>query len=272
MWTEPRPLTNESPTEVPLPRAPLERVIAQIRFPQILAIRNPDRVASFQEAIRKTYPVLSKDQGHGVDFGPELPEISELPLIWRFASGRESPPWQVSLGVDFVALETTEYESRSDFLERLDHIVARLADAFDPSEAQRVGLRYIDRLRNEAVDNLPDLIQPEVLGILQTNMDEPRGLAHAAIHSITNAQFLAKEGVIQGLWGMLPPNATHDPNMLQPVDKASWFLDLDMFTANPIAYERELLSSTLESFAKRIYTVFRQMTTEEFLAFYGAES
>ena len=270
MWTQPQPLTSESPTEVALTRAPLERVIAQIRFPQILAIRNPDRVATFQEAIRNTYSNLDKEQGRNIDLSRETPEVSERSLIWRFSSSQESPSWRVSLGVDFVALETTKYESRSDFLKRLDHIVGSLADAFGPADAQRVGLRYIDRLRDEALANLPDLIQPEVLGILKVNGDHPQRLGHATKHMITTAQFLAEEGVIQGLWGMLPPDATHDPNVLEPLDSASWFLDLDMFTPNPIAYERELLVSTVGSFAKRIYSVFREMINEKFLAFYGA--
>ena len=270
MWTQPRPLITESSTEVPLPRAPIERVIAQIRFPQILAIRNPDRVAAFQEAVRKTYPNLHQEQGRDIDLSRETPQISDRSLIWRFADRHESPSWRVSLGVDFVALETTEYESRTDLLARLDHIVASLGEAFDPPEAQRVGLRYIDRLRDEALDNLSDLIHPDVLGILMATGTRRQELGHAAIHMITTAQFLAEEGLIQGLWGKLPPNATHEPNILEPINTASWFLDLDMFTSKAIAYERELLVSTMKSFAQRIYSVFREMTTDKFLTFYGA--
>ncbi len=271
MWAQPQPLTGESPAEVPLPRAPLERVIAQIRFPQILAIRNPDRVADFQELIRDTYPELSKEQGRNVDLSRETPEISERSLIWRFSGSRESPSWLVSLGVDFVALETTNYESRNDFLTRLNHIVSSLAEAFNPASAQRVGLRYIDRMKGEATEKLRDLIHPEVLGILNSNHADPQTLGQAAVHLITNAQFLAEEGLIQGTWGKLPPNSTHDPNLLEPLDSESWFLDLDMFTPNSMPYDTELVISTVGSFAKRIYSVFREMTTDNFLAFYGAE-
>ena len=272
MWDQPRPLTGESPTEVPLPRAPLERVIAQIRFPQILAIRNPDRVADFQESIRDTYPDLSKEQGRNVDLSRETPEISERSLIWRFSGGQESPSWIVSLGVDFVALETTNYASRTDFLSRLDHIVSSLAESFNPASAQRIGLRYIDRMKDDAIEELRDLIHPEVLGILSANHAEPQTLGNATVHLITNAQFLADEGLIQGTWGKLPPNATHDPDLLEPLDSESWFLDLDMFTSNSIPYDTELVISTVRSFAKRIYSVFREMTTNNFLAFFGAKS
>ena len=48
----PLPLSGPPPAEVQLPNAPLVRVIAQVRFPQILAIRNPDTVAKLQQAVR----------------------------------------------------------------------------------------------------------------------------------------------------------------------------------------------------------------------------
>ena len=50
--TLPQPMSGPSPAEVPLPQAPLVRVIAQVRFPTILSIRNPDQVAAFQETVR----------------------------------------------------------------------------------------------------------------------------------------------------------------------------------------------------------------------------
>src|SRR5690348_14768300 len=84
--TAPPPLSGGSPAEVPLPRAPLVLVVAQVRFPTILAIRNADRVAAFQEAIRRTYPILRQERVAQLVFavpgGPTAPAISES-LIWR---------------------------------------------------------------------------------------------------------------------------------------------------------------------------------------------
>ena len=39
---EPRPLCPMPTSEVPLPRSPLAQVIAQVRFPLILAIHGPE--------------------------------------------------------------------------------------------------------------------------------------------------------------------------------------------------------------------------------------
>jgi len=64
------PLVAPLPAEVPLKNAPLERVIAQLRFPEILSVEQRDFVAPFQEAIRSKYPVLRQEQTQGILLGP----------------------------------------------------------------------------------------------------------------------------------------------------------------------------------------------------------
>ena len=86
-------------TEVPLPRSPLAQVIAQVRFPPILAIHGPETVAGFQEALRETYPHLGRHQVHTIDLtaGP-TPNVNQ-DVVWRLADREQAPRWQVSLGV-----------------------------------------------------------------------------------------------------------------------------------------------------------------------------
>jgi uncharacterized protein (TIGR04255 family) len=269
---EPQPL-NPTPTpEVPLPRAPLARVIAQARFPPILAIRNPDKVAVFQEALREAYPNLSEDQVQSIELtAGQTPNIRQS-LIWRLADRERAPRWRVSLGVDFVALETSAYDSRDGFLDRLRAVVSAVEDAFKPADTKRLGLRYIDRLTDEAFDRVGDLIRPEVLGIMCSVENPSPALGDSIIHLMTEAQFLAQDGGrIQGRWGKLPPNATYDPDALEPIAKPSWVLDLDMFTSAPRPFASEELLTTATGFAKCVYWLFREMVTEEFLRFYGGE-
>jgi uncharacterized protein (TIGR04255 family) len=264
-----RPLSGPPPAEVPLPRAPLARVIAQVRFAPILAIRNPDTVTTFQEAIRQTYPILSEDRIHQIVLASAgTPDIREA-VIWRF-SDAEKRKWRASLGIDFLALETSAYVSRQDFLKRLGVILAALEKAFNPAEAQRLGLRYIDRLTGEAVNRIAELIRPKVLGILQPNK-EPPNLGESVLHLLTEARLLAEEGLIQARWGRLPENATYDPDALEPVDTASWVLDLDMFSSGPQKFASNELLATATQFAERTYSIFREMVTDEFLKFYGGE-
>ena len=269
---EPRPLNPTSMPEVPLPRAPLARVIAQARFPPILAIRDPDKVGVLQEALRETYPNLSQDQVHSIELaGDQTPNVRQG-LIWRLADQEKDARWRVSLGVDFVALETSSYDSRNDFLDRLRAVVSAVEQAFKPASASRLGLRYIDRLTDEAVERIDDLIHPEVLGIIQPPENLHPALRESLIHLMTEAQFLAQDGArVQGRWGQLPKNATYDPHALEPVAKPSWVLDLDMFTTESLPFASEELLTTAMGFAECLYSLFRQMVTEEFLRFYGGE-
>ena len=89
---------------------------------------------------------------------------------------------------------------------------------------------------------------------------------------MNETQFLAQDGSrIQGRWGKLPPNTTHDPNSLDPVAEPSWVLDLDMFTSEPQPFASAELLQTATDFAECLYWLFRQMVTNEFLRFYGGE-
>lgn len=267
-----QPLSGPPPAEVPLLRAPLVRVIAQVRFAPILAIRNPDKVASFQEEIRSTYPLLSEERVHHLAIQPPgIPESRES-LIWRFVDDVNQPQWRVSLGIDFVSLETSAYASRSDFLERLSLILTKLENSFKPAEAQRFGLRYIDRLTDDALDQIHDLIKPDILGIALPVQGAPSPLGRSATFLLTEAQFQADEGLLMARWGNLPANATYDPDALEPFYKPSWIIDLDMFTSSPQPFTTSVLLETASNFAARAYSVFRMMVTEDFLKFYGGNT
>ena len=267
----PLPLRPTPTQEVHLPRAPLARVIAQTRFPPILAIRNPDKVAVFQEEIRESYPHLSQEQVHRIELGGQTPNVSQG-LIWRLADREKDAPWRVSLGVDFVALETSSYVSRADFLDRLGTVLSALEGTFNPASANRLGLRYIDRLTGAAFDQVHQLIRPGVLGLIRSSEEPEAELGASAIHLMTDAQFLVQDGArIQARWGQLPANATHDPDALEAIDGPSWVLDLDMFTTEPRDFALETLLTAATDFAEYLYWLFRQMVKVEFLTFHGGE-
>ena len=271
MPPEPKALVGPPPTEIPLPRAPLARVLAQVQFPDILAIRNPDKIAGFQEDIRSTYPILKQERVNELVLqSAGVPDV-RAGLIWRFQDREENPKWRASLGIGYVALETTAYLSRSDFLERLRTLVVSAEAAFKPAEMKRLGIRHINRLTDDAVERIADLIQPKVLGIARPNNEPPANLRDAVVHLITEAQLLAEGGQIQARWGYLPPNATVDPTALEPIAKPSWIIDLDMYTISPQPFVAAKIHDTSVHFAERIYSVFREMVTDDFLRFYGGQ-
>src|SRR4051794_13728758 len=115
--TLPVPLGGPSPAEVSLPRAPLVRVLAQVRFPGILKIDDKSSIVPFQEEIRGTYPLFQQEasQQLHVEVGPSGPAVRhDVGNIWRFTDAEHG--WRVSLTTDSVALETSRYSNREDFI------------------------------------------------------------------------------------------------------------------------------------------------------------
>ncbi len=258
--------------EVRLQQAPLVGVIAQVRFPAILAIRNPDKVAKFQEALRQDYPFLIQEHVNRIELaGIQTPNVHSG-IIWRLTDKERDAQWRVSLGIDFVALETSLYDSRNDFLNRIGTVVSAVEKTFEPASASRVGLRYVDQLVDEAVARISEIVQPSILGIVGSPRETELNFRDSITRSLTETEILAPNGArIQARWGQLPPNTTYDPNILDPIDKMSWILDLDMFKLGSHPFDREALQKITSNFAECIYWLFRQIVTDEFLKFYGGQ-
>ena len=255
------PLVAPPPAEVPLKDAPLVRVIAQVRFPEILAIEQSAFVAPFQEVLRETYPVLRQEQTQGLLLSPAGFASAKPRTAWRF--GDVDGHWRLSLTPEFVALETTKYTSRSDFFTRLRAIVEALDEHVGPKLIDRVGVRYIDRVTGAAVDEISGLVRAEVRGITGTV-----AATHVA-HALSESMFELPDALVLARWGRLPAGATVDPAAIEPAQEKSWILDLDMFSAGPMPFAVDRVVAEAQRFAERIYTIFRWAVTDDFLRRYG---
>ncbi len=265
MNTAETPLTGPPPAEVPLIDPPLVRVIAQVRFPLIASVEQREFIAPFQEAIRQQYPVLRPEQSRGVVFGPQGVMNTRSNTVWRFHDASEA--WYVTLASDFLALETTNYTSRDDFLKRLGLVLQTLKEHVDPRVVDRLGVRYIDRVAGKHLSALPQLVRPEVSGILGTSLS-----AHVR-HSISETAFVLPHdaGQVTARWGLVPPRGTVDPGAVEAIDEASWLLDIDGFQTKTHALDVDAIVEQTRGFAERIYSIFRWVVTDEFLRRYGGE-
>jgi len=244
----------------------LVRVLAQIRFPTLLSIAEAATVAPFQERIRSAYPIAENQiiQRVVIALGTESPAVVQAERIWRFRDREKS--WRVSLAPTFLALETDHYTHRREFLERMSWLIEALEQTLNPRVTQRLGLRYIDRIESNAIGELHELIKPDFLGPSRSVFGE------ATQYILTESVLNTAEGAsIAARWGMLPPQASFDPNVLEPIEGNSWILDLDMYSDAQTDLSVDALLPQLEQFAERIYAVFRFMVTERFLTYYGGD-
>jgi len=253
------PLQGPAPKEIPLPNAPLVSVIAQVRFPTRLAVRNPDRIIGFQDLIGTHYPHLER-RVHSIIRSSPPSTGGEDSVHWRFADDTRN--WLVTLAEDFIALETRAYESRTDFLERLKIILQALEETLPPTHMTRFGIRYIDQIKGEPLTKIATLLRDEVIGVANL-------LGAPAKQLLTHIEVAADPGDLVARWGKLPANMTIDLSLAPPIREESWIIDLDVSKSGESPFLSEAIIETATLCAKRIYAVFRWMVTKDFLRTYG---
>jgi len=265
-WTKaPATPFGPSPERILLGSDPLVRVLAQIRFAPVLSIREQSFVAPFQEAIRHAYPLVQQETQQHVapGVGGEL-QIGEA-VLWRFADAAGN--WQVTLAQDFVALSCDDYSNRTDFIDRLREALRAVGAQVQPALTGRVGVRYTNRLSDvEKLDRLSDLVRPSLLGAANADLG-----AGTAATELTQAEFTTNSVSLNGRWGHLPAGVTHDPT-IEALDRPSWVLDLDAYSASPAPFDPEGCADEAERFASIVYGFFRWAVSDEFLEAHGAQA
>ena len=224
-------------------------------------------VAPFQEAIRKDYPLaehwatqpfqVQVPGGEGSQFLPMA-----ISRTYRFATADGS--WRLSLAADFLSLETRQYTSRQDFLRRLEQAWSALAVHVAPSHWNRLGVRYVDRIRDEELARVGELFRPEMLGLLGSEASGEH-LKQVLAESLV----AVPEGNLAIRWGLLPAGRTTDPIGIPPEEKATYILDLDAFQEGLEPFAPLDLLARTQALSDRIYAFFRWAIQPEFLRTFG---
>ena len=219
-------------------------------------------IAPFQEQLRATYPSMEEQRAVVFTLGPEGMTPTQGDRQWKLTT--DEGDWVTVLGPSFVSIETTNYESRTDFVARLTEIVGALRTIIGEIDVERLGVRYTDRLVGEfATTRLPDLVRPEVLGLAAATLDS------AAVQAaVTQTEFKLSDGTgMTTRWGLLPPGATLTPD-IQPVDEVSWVLDLDAAVSG-LRLSEDLVKERSQQLCTHAYDFFRWVVTEEFVRAHG---
>jgi uncharacterized protein (TIGR04255 family) len=263
------PFTPEVVEEVPLARAPLAVVLAQVRFPTNLQFATEtSTIGAIQDRLMERYPILDRDHTVAFLIQPTQGVVpqQEEGTVWRFRS--KDRLWQVSLSTNFVALDTKNYESRTDFLARLRQVLSVLSEVAAPVECSRVGMRYVNRLTDQKfLDDLSSWVRCEVVG---PHSFIPSDFAELT-HSICESRFtVGDDRGAQVRWGRLPANAMVDPSF-DPVPGPSWIFDFDMFSVHPQTFDPATITKSAESFSEYAYRFFRWASRPNLLSELGGD-
>jgi uncharacterized protein (TIGR04255 family) len=263
------PFGDDRVEELRLVDTPLVRVVAQVRFPRLSVLAAGDAGANaIAGALRDTYPLLNESREVAVTITPE--GVSPAPgggRLWQLRSSDLS--WQVSFGPEFVSLDTSAYVSRDDFVARLETMLACFTEQVAPPFAERIGVRYINRIQKDTLDQLKDLVRPEVFGGLGVPLPGV-SLTHCLSDALYNMQPGGTEVTdsLRARWGLLPAGAVLDP-LLPPDPAPSWVLDLDSFRVGKTSFGAKAVAADVRTLAERGYRYFRWVVTPAFLARYG---
>lgn len=257
----PAPFDETPVDEIPLDQAPLVRVLAQVRFENLAVFKRENFINPFIEQLLNHFPLL--DEGHETELvlGPSgVSRKDSSSPVWRLRSLDRK--WTVTVSQGSLAIETTAYESRTDFLQRFEHVCATFIEAIGTSIAIRLGIRYTNQILDESISTseLISFFRQDSRGALNI----PSNDATTLLQGINEASFATGERTVQARWGLLPGQTIFDPS-IAPVPFQSWFLDIDSFTTTRQHMNAVYLTEELQNLSERAYRMFRWLVTERFI-------
>jgi len=153
--------------------APVYCTVAQIRFNPILCMES--LLPSIQEQMRhNSFPDfhLENVQEILIPSGQQSdtakpPSPSILQRI-RGVFGNVDQTKEFVLENNFLALQTTKYETFDDFLAELIKGLKIISDVVKPDFVERIGLRYFDAIQPKDGESLDLYLNPRLLGLYNT--------------------------------------------------------------------------------------------------------
>ena len=125
----------------------LEAVIAQLRFHPILKVDS--KVPDFQEAVRSEFPSFASTTLRNVSVGDVGVEVADEA---QFQFTKIDEPTTISLSSSALTLETKKHTTRKDFQAKMELALDALIKTYSPIAPVRLGLRYVDTIREPAVN------------------------------------------------------------------------------------------------------------------------
>jgi len=146
-------------------------VLAKVDFGSITESRFKDRADAVQEALRKDYPIVNKNNiltKIQFDFNQsnehKIQQSNER-IINLCSSNRE---WGVRITQNFLMLQTKRYDGFEKFIKRMQAILAVVEKEFELYHSAFVGIRFVNKYEYNGDDDFKDVfrrrdfIQPDL--------------------------------------------------------------------------------------------------------------
>jgi len=235
---------------------PLEKVICELRFPQILRIES-EAPAPFQDRIRGDYPLIKKRTPLNLGLPPEVAKIFPLdlniegsPLTYDFSSVDNL--WVVGLNSGSISLSSLEYRRWEDFKHHLDLPLSAFVELYSPAFYSRVGLRYRNVIRRSRLglegSSWSDLLQSYISGLFSS--PDVASAIEGAFHQVL-IRLPEGAGQVRINHGLATDNET---------DEVCYVIDNDFFAEPKTEVDNAL--EKLDLFKKLSARLFRWFITD----------
>lgn len=257
--------------DVHLERAPLVLALCQFRFNDVEGLVNRDSVHSLREWLRPEYSDLSQQSvPHGVQiqFSPgKDPVAAAAEELDSFTLRNPHHSWHLRLTSGVATVFATSYTTRDDFMGRVSALRSGLRDVLGVPAITRLGIRYVNRVTDEAVlERLGAYVQAELLGAAHA----PIAAEASLVQSLNDIFFEHDTTAVRMRVGLVPPGVQPDP-AVQPVDAPSWICDVDTFDSMFRTLD-EAVDQRAAALAEDAYQLFRWAVTDRFLDHFRGDS
>jgi len=173
-WSVKCDFNGMSPRKHPplkLEKSPLIFVLAQVRFPQLLSIK--ERIPAFQDALRKLgYLKLNQREVTQVKRDPQNNVVArETFSQWEFID--KAGTHSILTDPRFINVNSSQYEVFERFAERMEQVFHVMAESVEPGLVERLGLRFVDLIVPSEGRNIADYVDPGLRGF-QVDPEENR--------------------------------------------------------------------------------------------------
>lgn len=234
-----------------LTASPLRLALLQARTTPVLAFEQPADVQRLVEALEGRWTLSDRQSNRevSVQVGPAgVQQQASVPeTVWVLTS--EDAGTHGAVSSSSVAVESDRYAQWEDFHADATDLFAAVERVAAPARCTRLGLRYINELRDERVDGDPqrlaELVNPALLApALALARPMVGSLAELRVNEDEDNFFVLRHGLVQS---------------------GVYLLDLDAYREQPEPFDTEALLAHAERFHARIESVFAWSLTDGYL-------
>jgi uncharacterized protein (TIGR04255 family) len=249
------------------PNAPLQFVAFEVRMPPAPQLGTLEAATTVYEKLRDLVPII-----HGPAQAPIEPSAPRASISFS-AGGSQTRmvnrerTLSVMVAPTAVVVETSAYTQFEEFLKVIHRALQAAASAVAPAGIQRVGIRYIDEIRVEAVRSPVDwfdYINPALLCAMRVDADlTPQRTEGLAEFELDDGQrTVMRFGAMSGR--VVDPGG---PLRLRRAEEGPFFLiDLDSFWASPDEgipeFDVERVIDTVKRLRGPVRTLFEASITD----------